>query len=426
MNEEANDADEVVFIEAAPEDDDFSDYEANENENPEAVQAMIGGPSWVFPDLHASVSGGTSDQQQQQQLQSQSSSPAIDLTASTCQPSTSRGSLPRVLDPPDVSLLSSPVANSTSSTSSSNQQQPNTIDLCSSVRQSYHGFASKNGNYSATSSPPSNSAGSSSSSSGASSLSTNFSGLILSNTSSTSVSSSANGALNGKGVNRSNADNNKDNFADYNFPSTSSAIFSNSNAPKQLNSMEQEIRTLEEEKDQLAQQLARKDDELEEMRQSLSSMRLSSNGAAAAAAPAANSSASTEGAIVQRIEDLFERMSSNLQNTLASFERRIESLESRQLHASNGASSSLHSPGSSPQQLAQLMAEYQRRIGENQRQEMCSLFRNILTSAVGEIDSFSSSASSSSSSSAPTTTTNSESLLQQRQNGKFKSNLNGL
>ncbi len=365
------------FIEAAPEDDDFSDYEANENENPEAVQAMIGGPSWVFPDLvqrvqsssspgnfeHASVSGGTSYQQQQQQLQSQSSSPAVDLTASTCQPSTSRGSLPRVLDPPDVSLLSSPVANSTGSTSStSNQQQPNTIDLCSSVRQSYHGFASKNGNYSATSSPPSNSAGSSSSSSGASSLSTNFSGLILSNTSSTSVSSSANGALNGKGVNRSNADNNKDNFADYNFPSTSSAIFSNSNAPKQLNSMEQEIRTLEEEKDQLAQQLARKDDELEEMRQSLSSMRLSSNGAAAAAAPAANSSASTEGAIVQRIEDLFERMSSNLQNTLASFERRIESLESRQLHASNGASSSLHSPGSSPQQLAQLMAEYQRRV----------------------------------------------------------------
>ena len=364
------------FIEAAPEDDDFSDYEANENENPEAVQAMIGGPSWVFPDLvqrvqssssspgnfeHPSVSGGTSDQQQQ--LQSQSSSPAVDLTASTCQPSTSRGSLPRVLDPPDVSLLSSPVANSTSSTSSSNQQQPNTIDLCSSVRQSYHGFASKNGNYSATSSPPSNSAGSSSSSSGASSLTTNFSGLILSNTSSTSVSSSANGALNGKGVNRSNADNNKDNFADYNFPSTSSAIFSNSNAPKQLNSMEQEIRTLEEEKDQLAQQLARKDDELEEMRQSLSSMRLSSNeAAAAAAAPAANSSASTEGAIVQRIEDLFERMSSNLQNTLASFERRIESLESRQLHASNGASSSLHLPGSSPQQLAQLMAEYQRRV----------------------------------------------------------------
>ncbi len=67
----------------------------------------------------------------------------------------------------------------------------------------------------------------------------------------------------------------------------------------------------------------------------------------------------------RRIEHLFEQMSSNIQNSLAAFERRIESLESRQmLHASSGgASSSIHPPpSSSPQQLAQLMAECQRRV----------------------------------------------------------------
>lgn len=33
----------------APEDDDFGDFEGAEDEAPEAVQAMIGGPNWVYP-----------------------------------------------------------------------------------------------------------------------------------------------------------------------------------------------------------------------------------------------------------------------------------------------------------------------------------------------------------------------------------------
>lgn len=296
----------LQFIEAPEDDDDFT--EEHENENPEAVQAMIGAelPSWVFPDLVRVLSSSVNIDALEQ-LQQTSPPATSDLTAST------RNSQPRILDPPDVSLLSS-------AASANLQQQPNTIDLCNSVLQSskLQNF-SNNGNNSS----PSNSG----SSSGASSLSTNLSSSSTSNNKTTKCKTLSN----------------------YNFPSTSSATFTG--GQKQPSStLERRVRALEEEKEHLRQQLLRKDEEIEEMRQGMSSPKTASS------APAA---------VIRQIGDLFEQMNGNLQNTLTAFERRIESLESRHQFSnaiSNGSSNETSLADSSNPQLTQLMIEYQRRV----------------------------------------------------------------
>nr|XP_027198982.1 PHD finger-containing protein DDB_G0268158-like isoform X2 [Dermatophagoides pteronyssinus] len=101
----------------APEDDDFGDFEGAEDEAPEAVQAMIGGPNWVYPDLVRiqSTNNNTQNDMNNHELNNLNNQ--------------NRQNSHRILDPPDVSLLT----NISNSHCSKPQQ---TLDLCSSLGSS--------------------------------------------------------------------------------------------------------------------------------------------------------------------------------------------------------------------------------------------------------------------------------------------------
>src|SRR5699024_9206948 len=112
------------------------------------------------------------------------------------------------------------------------------------------------------------------------------------------------------------------NYVDYAnpTPSTSGSFQSTSTliTGQKLNSLEREIRALEMQKAQLQQQLMQRDDQIDELQQTLSSVHLS-NGTHSA----------LEESIAQRINDSFDRLTASLQKTMAGFERRIERLEDR-------------------------------------------------------------------------------------------------
>ncbi|OTF74354.1 hypothetical protein BLA29_004235 [Euroglyphus maynei] len=111
-----NNSDQNESLEA-PEDDDFGDFEGAEDEAPEAVQAMIGGPNWVYPDLVRIQSSNNN-------TQNDTNNPELNNFNNQ-----NRQNSHRILDPPDVSLLT----NISNSHCSKPQQ---TLDLCSSLGSS--------------------------------------------------------------------------------------------------------------------------------------------------------------------------------------------------------------------------------------------------------------------------------------------------
>ena len=301
-----------------------------ENDAPEAVQAMSSGSNWVYPDLvRVQSSNNTIDVAQngnisvnadvvQQPVQALD---ANNITSSRNNNySVNGGAIPRtsqrILDPPDVSLSSSSSIGSTG-----NQHN---IDLCNSTRvNSKLSFQSSlcnlrnNVSYTASSHNISSPNSNSSSSSSASSLSTNLSGLILSNTSSCSSQQNLESRSNDLNTNVNSNGIIENNYLDFNnlTTSTSSNFLPTSTfiSNQRVTNLEREIRTLEMQKSLLQQQLMQKDCQINDLQRTLSTV--------------SNTTQNVEETVIRRINDSFERLNTNIENTMSIFERRIEHLE---------------------------------------------------------------------------------------------------
>lgn len=303
-----NNSDQNESLEA-PEDDDFGDFEGAEDEAPEAVQAMIGGPNWVYPDLVRIQSSNNN-------TQNDINNPELNNFNNQNRPSSHR-----ILDPPDVSLLT----NISNSHCSKPQQ---TLDLCSSLGSSSasasklifntaNNYVSPNKSCTGPTSVSSPSSGSSSSSMAV----TNMSGLILSNSSNSSSPSLSN--------------NNKGNSLNHPIPSTSNGIISSSTSVfglnQQLAQMEQRIRSLQTEKRLLQEQLCERDNRINDLQriahqQHQSGLEQNSNGRL------------LEETIGRRIDSALERIESNLETSITDLLNHVERLE-RKVDSNNSSGS---------------------------------------------------------------------------------------
>lgn len=232
-------------------------------------------------------------------------------------PSCSRNnirSVHRILDPPDVSL---------SSISSTNQ--PNTLDLCSTLRSNSK-FAfniMKNGSNVTASHANISSPSSNGSSTSSSSAATNLSGLIMSNSNSSTASPSHTQMLSDICNNQPSTSTDVTSFVDLSnpTPSTSTGFNTSLTINNRLAELEREVRNLQMQKSILQQQILQRDNQITSLQRTIFETPSTSS-------PQTTSN-TIEPNLIQRINESFERLETSISTSMMSLENRIVHLENR-------------------------------------------------------------------------------------------------